>query len=393
MATTQVAPGAPYPPSQNAAQKPYDPVNTVQGMFNGSVVRIAYALKDPKKLSESTKLILAECTKKYQDALDDCEIQILDAKWYLERKLAENKARREAEAKAKEASTATITAKRKYDEVEDATAPQQPETPSKRPKSSEQLPTPSQVSALDFAATDEAQKNASISQKPSQPGTQSQISAAQRTNTKETSIPKEPDKPKEEDKKQPLSQSQSEQQFNTDDFIQASPQATSALTNDDFQFQSMFGEPTDDNNDAINDNEDIDFDFDIDSAFASNTNNTSTVNNTSNTNTQLPSQSQQQNDPSSLNSLLPGLEQFANQPDDSQNTGITSQPMQNQASNTSFGGNFEPNVWDDLLNDETFGTDGDNNANMNMNFDNADMDNIGVPDKDLNFDDLFGGDQ
>src|ERR1700712_4460780 len=94
------------------SRPPYDPVKTVEAMFMGSVARIAYVMKDPVNYAPATRAVLAETAKKFQDALDDCEIQILDAKWYLEHQLALNKARREAKARE---DTAAST-KRKRDE-------------------------------------------------------------------------------------------------------------------------------------------------------------------------------------------------------------------------------------------------------------------------------------
>ena len=78
------------------ATKPYDPVTSIEGMFNGCITRIAQAIKNPVDFGPSTKGVLLECSKRFQDALDDCEVQILEAKFYLEHQLALNKARRES---------------------------------------------------------------------------------------------------------------------------------------------------------------------------------------------------------------------------------------------------------------------------------------------------------
>lgn len=370
------------PAVQNAPKtptpKPYDPVQTVAGMFSGSIMRLAYVLQDPKNYSESTKIILAECTKKYQDALDDCQIQILDAKWYLERKLAENRARREAEAKP-------APLKRKLDQVDHAQEYQQPEgTPTKRARSTERpSPTP--------APTQQPARPASTSPAQSMPQWQAQAQAQ----PGEPPKPAEPERPTPEEKKLPEAQSPSrDDHFNTDDFTKPTPQPTPALTNDDFTFESMFEGPLEDNNDSA-DNDGLGIDFNMDDTLAHFTQDDSNPRTNTQTNTQTnthpqqqqqqqppppqppqPPQSQTQSQPQDPSAgqmpLLQGLEQFANQPDpfDSQNpaTNPTSQPMQNQPSNVSNMSNpftsNEPNIWDSMLADET------------MNFDNAEFENM-----------------
>ena len=72
----------------------YDPVKSIEGMFNGSLKRLAYFMKDRKNYGERTAVVLKETSKRYQDALDDCEIQILEAKWYLEERLRLNRLKR-----------------------------------------------------------------------------------------------------------------------------------------------------------------------------------------------------------------------------------------------------------------------------------------------------------
>jgi len=424
-ATPPAVQGAPKTPTP----KPYDPVQTVAGMFSGSIMRLAYVLQDPKNYSESTKIILAECTKKYQDALDDCQIQILDAKWYLERKLAENKARREAEVKAKEANTAPVPApaKRKHDEVADISQQQQQQpppsegTPTKRARSSEQ-PSPTSAAAVaNLSTTKEQPKPAETTQPASTSPARTTAPSQPQPQSKEPPKPVESEKaqPAEPEKKQPEPEPQQDH-FDTDDFMRPTPQTTPALTNDEFNFESMFEGPVEDNNDAT-DNDELGMNFNMDDATAQFTQDDTNMNAISASNTQTNTQPQQQqqqphsqpqSQPQELSGgpipLLQGLEQFANQPDqfDSQNstTNLTSQPMQNQPSNISNTSNpftsNEPNIWDSMLADETMnfdnaefenmegmgnmGTTGSNpddfgNMNMNMNIDSGDP----------NWDDMF----
>ena len=77
---------------------PYDPLESVEGMFNCSVSRdcqldrfgelntdssmlqltwLAYYFKDRQNYGAHTVSVLKETSRRYQDALDDCEIQIV----------------------------------------------------------------------------------------------------------------------------------------------------------------------------------------------------------------------------------------------------------------------------------------------------------------------------
>lgn len=91
----------------------YDPIVSVEGMFKGSLTRLGYFFKDPKLYGGATLAVLRETAKRYDDALDDCLIQILDAKWLLEHQLAQNQARRAQEAAGPEAESK----KRKLEDV------------------------------------------------------------------------------------------------------------------------------------------------------------------------------------------------------------------------------------------------------------------------------------
>lgn len=103
--------------AQTKPHAPYDPVKSVVAMWNGTITRLGYFFKDPANYGKLTKAVLISTSRRYQDALDDCEIQILEAKWYLEHQLKLNKERREAAQAEKEDST---SAKRKLAEFQDA---------------------------------------------------------------------------------------------------------------------------------------------------------------------------------------------------------------------------------------------------------------------------------
>lgn len=293
-----------------ATTKPaYDPVKTVEGMFNGSVTRIAYALKDPLNYAQSTRAVLVETAKKFQDALDDCEIQILDAKWYLEQKLAANKARREAKARE---DLATST-KRKRDEVKDvqekvvevggenapkrvktaepdeATQPSQPQQePSQQPPQVPKLPTV-KSEPVPHVAQKPAEKTPARRKSAEKP----QAPVKQEVKTSHippppAPAPKIPEKPPE---KAPATEN-TMQAPTFDDFTKATPHDTG---NEDFNFVSMFGDPSTDM--MAGAGNDMNFDMGLGDNYDAGATNLSLQD-------------------SSLNSLLPGLESYANQAGD-----------------------------------------------------------------------------
>ncbi len=388
----------------STVKPPYDPVKTVEAMFMGSVARIAYVMKDPVNFAPATKAVLAETAKKFQDALDDCEIQILDAKWYLERQLALNKARREA--KAREDSAAS--AKRKREEV---------------PKAHDKAQTTEGESASKRVKTQEPDEPVQPQQKPQQespgqkPAPQSQpvvapnkpaAQAAPKAKDKPATA-KPPDKPKvavttDVKAPQPTVSAPAKREENlkpsepvrvpertmtqttTDEFPKRTPLDTPADGNEAFNFESMFGEPSAD----VMDGAGNDMTFDLEDLSGDGYGN------------------MQDN---SLNSLLPGLESYANQAGDDSSynmlgatvnglrTGAetvisgtqndpTGQPQQ-QANVSDFSlPQLGPNEFDDFLNandmnfDDPINLDGVGMMNMD-GMDNVDMN------MDMDFDSMF----
>jgi len=401
----------------------YDPVKTVEGMFNGSVTRIAYVLKDPLNYAQSTKAVLAETAKKFQDALDDCEIQILDVKWYLERQLALNKERREA--KAREDSAAAVSAKRKLDDIKDAKDKAQDHAP-KRVKTAEpeepiqpkQLPpsnTPAPVAPVAPNGTPKQPakplekptvNTTPISKPADKPRTQSQPSAPPAVPTsanRKPSIsteakaqpptaPSAPARPEAQPTKKPpepihvpppstipTSEPLTTQSLTLDDYPRATPQDTPAAGNEDFNFVSMFGEPS--GNDMMDGaNGDMNFDMNMGNEFDID-----------------PTAAAAAQD-SSLTSLLPGLESYANQTNDDNSFNLgginmdgtdpagtldfnadpqqQSQPAAPGVSVNDFGlPTLGPNEFDDFLNSNDMNFDAVDDGMMNMvNMESMDMD-------------------
>ncbi|RVX75012.1 hypothetical protein B0A52_01289 [Exophiala mesophila] len=381
-----------------STKPPYDPVKTVEGMFNGSVTRIAYAMKDPLNYAQSTKAILAETAKKFQDALDDCEVQILDAKWHLERQLALNKARREAKAKEESAANA----KRKRDESKDLRDSSQSvdrESASKRVKTDEpEEPLPS-VQAIQPTIPPQVEATPPIT-----PASLPHKSPVKSDPTKS----KEPDKAKDKGKPKPptstpvqqppSSQPEPKQSQNTPAKVppkqpkptesappppppesvqtqfppmEASLQDTPATANEDFNFVSMFGDASaGDLMDSSNNQMQFNLNFDVD-----------------------PDGMTAGQDPSQT-SLLRGLESYANQSgdDNSFNLGAAPEPSdlnnmsqsypQGSAMTTDFGlPTLGPNEFDEFLNSNDMNFDTALDDGM-LNMDNMDS-------MEIDFDSMF----
>ena len=98
---------------------------------NTQLKRLGDFFIDPQNFGSSTHDILKATSAKYQVALDKCEIQILNAKWILEYQLAQARAKREA-SKPVEIPKQN---KRKLEETEPTPATE--ETPSKKQKNVE----------------------------------------------------------------------------------------------------------------------------------------------------------------------------------------------------------------------------------------------------------------
>lgn len=402
-------------PTAAAPPKAYDPMIVVEAMFNGCVTRIGQTFGNPKEYAEGTKTVLPECTKRFQDALDDCEIQILDAKWYLEHKLAENKARREA--KAKETSVANTSTKRKHDQVQGLEQAQASDGPAKRTKiDDQQIGKDAPKPASNLTAPAEPPKAGRTTPQPSQPqggrstpqpplsqsNLQSQPMARSASNPQSkreaTSSPYSlPAKIKAENSNAPEPTSapvppppppppqqpvQPDPQFNIDDFSKPTPQVTPTLTNEEFNFESMFGEPNEENN--MDDTENLPIELDDPFGNFINDDSNITVNN-SNANTQ--------NQPA-VNSMLPGLEAYANQPDDATNPTNAINTNNNTGGMGADNGNAftndldlpdlgGPNIFDDMLNDADFGGDFTGGGEVGGDF-------TAGGDANISFEDLFG---
>jgi hypothetical protein len=398
----------------STAKPAYDPVKTVEGMFNGSVTRIAYVMKDPLNYAQSTKAVLAETAKKFQDALDDCEVQLLDAKWYLERQLALNKERREAKARE---DSAAVSAKRKLDEIKDSKdkaqdtsqdpAPKRVKTAEpEEPVQAKQQPTSTTTAPVAVAPNDTPKQPVKPLEKPTVPKpaekSQPQSSAPTAPNRKpsvstdiKAQTPVAPTKPKAQHKPPepikvpppatiPTSEPLTTQSLTLDDYPRATPQDTPAGGNEDFNFVSMFGEPSG-NEMMEGTNGDMGFDMNIGNEFDID-----------------PTAAAAAQD-SSLTSLLPGLESYANQTgdDNSFNLGginmngtpgpgaldYTANPQQQPqppaagASVDDFGlPTLGPNEFDEFLNSNDMNFDAVDDGMMNM---------VNMESMDIDFDSMF----
>lgn len=349
-----------FPPTM--AAKPYDPLVSIEGMFNGSVTRIAQAVKDPLNFGQSTKAVLTECSKRFQDALDDCEIQLLDAKWYLEHQLALNREKREAKAREEGAAVA----KRKHDEVKEKGDAEGRSQDAKRAKTDgEQEDKTAKPADVDTVSE-------TVPSKPETASTSDTVDAQPLENALDTGNSKGDDG-KETQQTQDISQptttnkplekapdkSLEEPPNPMDDFPKTTPQVTPAATNDEFNFESMFGEASADPGGA---EDGINFDLNLGDDFAAGLDLGNELNQNS----------------TNADPLMTGLESFDNQ---AENNGANIND--NQAVNFDLP-DLGPNEFDAFFNDNNLSGDMNLNDDL-MNAENMNMDN-------LDFDSMFKDD-
>lgn len=328
-------------------------------MWNGTITRLGYLFKDPATYgAEPTKAVLNSTSRRYQDALDDCEIQILEAKWYLEHQLKLNKEKREAAQAEKEDASST---KRKLPEFQgvqtanrDAAPPD--EKPAKRQRIGNEVSEKSvqeqenerktkQKATSDDPVADKTKKEAP-DQKSEQTATIPQANTAASEPVQPNQPPDKPPAPA------PVKVSTKVESRPSTSYGGRGPpsqsgQNTPATAAEEFNFESMFGEASGDPNDAAGltfDNMDL-----------------------ANTNQIDGNNIGGFDDPNafnlgdtSLNNLLPGLESYAKQSGDHGdgaggydfgNAGDVGGSVGNEFALPDLGAS----TFDDFLNDNTFG--------------------------------------
>lgn len=250
--------------AQTKPQAPYDPVKSVVGMWNGTITRLGYFFKDPANYGESTKDVLILTSRRYQDALDDCEIQILEAKWYLEHQLKLNKERREVAQAEKEDSS---SAKRKLAEFQQAQITEgsdtvSPEQPAKRQRidedkssdnvreTSKQHPPEQESTQKEGPAAQSKVPNIETKEKSAEqpPEVQREISTVQAVQPKPKETPAKPP-PAPVNTSMPTGSRPSTSNGGRGPPSQ-SGQNTPATAAEEFNFESMFGEASADQNDG-----------------------------------------------------------------------------------------------------------------------------------------------
>ncbi|KPI35544.1 uncharacterized protein AB675_10981 [Cyphellophora attinorum] len=307
---------------------PYDPVKSIEGMYNGTLTRIAYSFKDTVNFGRARRL---------RDPNTGREMVL---------RAPAACAQTEAGAKAREEQAAT--AKRKRSEEEDAAEKEQEAKRVKigeAAKETEEVPAPA-AEIENAVAT------------PPKPKPTSPVAITDQSPQQKKPSPLKPPEPAPE--KPP--------ETNDEFSVSAKPTpagpetaATMEGANDFDQFESMFGEPTGDDG-GMNGDGDLGFDLGL---------NDDVFGDSSATNDQNAT------DSSDLNTLLPGLESYANQDSTAGGTGDgTQNPQTNPTTQTldfglpDLGG---PNEFDMIFDAE--------------NFDNMPMDgNMGMNDEDVNLD-------
>ncbi|RMZ77625.1 hypothetical protein DV738_g4308, partial [Chaetothyriales sp. CBS 135597] len=258
--------------------RPSSAIGRIEGAFNRCIMRIAQAVQDPSTYGDSTKPFIQECALQFHDALDDCEVQILDAKWYLEHQLAQNKARRETRAREEEA---LATQKRKLDQLQD-TDPREDDAKRARldaPRDKKMAPKATELLAPQhtLGPASEADEKLTIVPQPLKADPDNIVHApidefepAELSSNRAVEPTKQTSKPTSTPQKQSSPQ-QPQVATTTADRpavpttdATSTPQVTPALTNDEFSFVSMFQEPSQDagNSDGPH-NHDLSLDADL----------------------------------------------------------------------------------------------------------------------------------
>lgn len=359
-------------------------------MYNGLLTRTGYLLRDPKNYGEPSPYIFAELQKRFHDALDDCEIRLLDVKWYLEQQLKENKARREQKVVSDiRAATESSATKRKRDPDDDVNERAQVETPTKRQKPvQEHIASPTNTRAQDVKSEPvqiDVETQPENEDRPPESSKQ-QPDIVQPQADPEMSKPEPEAPPSEEQIHDSLAAPDPslippDQDLSIDDMMQGEQGSTQQTPADgDIFFESVFGAPADD--DAQMNNDEMALDF-MNDNFA-----TDVVPDLSNTDDPIQNQvnvQSQQDQPS----FLDGLEQYANQTDDmmvAQDFSLADSQYQDNT-NLNASHDHEPNIFDQFL-DGSFEPIGDMSGGDLNN-----LDNIENPeDKNMNWDELFDGD-
>ncbi|KAL9622163.1 MAG: hypothetical protein Q9160_003506 [Pyrenula sp. 1 TL-2023] len=329
-----------------ANSKPaHDPLTTLEAMWRGSITRLGQFFKDYKEYGAQTKTVIRGTSGKYRDALDDLETELLDVKWLLEQDLQSvRSARRDAFKKATAKST---PAKRKLDAVAGKkTLEDKQQNPSKRqkPDNAQDL-VASKVQERDFAdkiprkqpenkpTEQPAKSSTTTTDKPLiATGKHDELSDEKVKNVvvSTVAIP-----PADSSKQQPAPPTKEHKtSAATTAATPAAPAANdpppeapmSADTND-IGFESIFGSPPPEGNDT----NEFDLNMDLTGDLTADSNQMGPLEGSAN----------MAEDPASLNSLLPGLESYANAPNDDFTMLSTSQ-NNGTSGNTSQALNVDP---------------------------------------------------
>ncbi|RMZ88574.1 hypothetical protein DV736_g4206, partial [Chaetothyriales sp. CBS 134916] len=345
-----------------ATARPVSAIGRIEGAFNRCIMRIAQALKDPSAYGDSTKPFIQECALQFHDALDDCEVQILDAKWCLEHQLAQNKARREA--KAREEGLAAQ--KRKLDQMQDKAGAETGEHDVKRVRLEAAREKTALKTALKTAekTIEQPETNEEPTTVPQSPKSDHEdvppklADAPSKPEPEQVDAPSNPPVEPAKQGSKPIPQAQlstqprpvataSDQPAPATTEVQSTPQVTPGLTNEDFNFVSMFQEPSQDvaNLDGTN-NDDLNFNLDLGDDFAR------AVNDRGGGNAVDASQG------GALNGLLPELENYVQETEGVAGGGASNPGAPNSNSNQDM--NFDlppldgPNEFDALFNEQAF---------------------------------------
>lgn len=270
----------------------HHPLQTIEGMLKGSLKRLGDFFKDPQNFGSMTHDVLKGTGQRYQEALDKCEIQILNAKWMLEYELEQIRAKR-----APKPVEAVNVVKRKHDEIDTTTVPT-----GNTKKAKNEDAEADHLFTLDGILKDMETENtdAQGAAKSSAPDASS---AATETANPSTDSAATTDTKKEQNSSPAEEKIEATSEQEPNSVVPEPPQEPKSVTDQNMDFDSML--------EGLGDNNDINFD-DLDNLDATNSFDMAL------SDSQNFGNNEDGGD-TSLNSLLPGLESYAKSTEDPAN--------------------------------------------------------------------------
>lgn len=314
-------------------------------MLKGSLKRLGDFFSDPQNFGSMTHDVLKGTSTRYQEALDKCEIQILNAKWMLEYDLSQARAKRVAVS-----AEAVNTSKRKLEN--DEASKHADETPSKKQKNEAAEVEVDHLSTLDAMLKDMDNENEPQTQETSKLES-NQISSSEPP----TSTATVTEKPAASAAAPPLNgHGETSQPLPEGPEASKEEEPPNTSTSQNIDLDSMFGDYGGDGGGATDGNQEINFDDlgDIDTnnfdMMMTDTDNTQQQQGTTSGGEMAGLSEGDTGGDASLNTLLPGLESYANATDGTVNQpAVSALDTENPSSNAFDLQISETNAFDELF--------------------------------------------